>query len=235
MKTSATIAATVLAGVTALGVTTPAFAAPSTTTPDLTAAKAKCVAAVDVRLVELNRLEGVVGAAKHITDTHKGTENASLSAASSGLTTLKGKIEADADAATLKQDCQSIYDGYRVYALRAPQAHLVIADDAEVYGIGRLNAVVPKLTDAIAKAKAAGKDTTAAEASLADMQAKLADASTQASGVADSVIGYGPADWNGNHGLLDPARGKIRAAHTDLKAAAADAKAIVKALQTPTA
>ena len=234
MKTS-TVTAALLAGVTVLGLAAPAMAAPSTSAPDLATTMAKCVAAVDVRVAKLSTLNVTVGGSKHITATHRSTEQSTFATASSGLTDLKAKIEADTDAATLKQDCESIYAGYRVFALRAPQAHLIIAGDAETFAVGRLQTGVPKLSDAIAKAKAAGQDTTKAEALFADLQAKLADAATQSGGIGDSVIGYGPADWNANHALLTPARGKVVAARADLRIAVADVKGIVAELKHPTA
>src|SRR5205814_4632662 len=105
-----------------------------------------------------------------------------------GLTTLESKIAGDTDAATLKTDCQAIFENYRVFALRAPQTYLVIAGDAESAITARLNDVVPKLSDAIDKAAAAGKNVDGAKTALADLQAKLSDAGTQSGGVANSVI-----------------------------------------------
>ena len=59
--------------------------------------------------------------------------------------------------ATLADDCKAIVDGYRVFALRAPQTHLVIGADAETAAIAALDQVVPKLSTAIDQAAGAGK------------------------------------------------------------------------------
>jgi hypothetical protein len=200
-------------------------------TRDLVAAKARCATAIDVRLTALTRLDATLSAAKNATADHKATQTASNTAAASGLGTLKAKIADDSDAKTLAADCNAIFEDYRVFALRAPQTHLVIAGDAETFAVAKVNDIVPRLTDAIAKSEAAGKDMTAAKAALADLQAKVADASSHASGVADSVIGFVPADYNADHGLLDGPRESLRTAATDLKAARADVKTIVAALK----
>jgi hypothetical protein len=210
-----------------------ASAAPATTAAprDLATEKVRCIAAIDVRLVELPRLDNLLASAKNTTDAHKTTQTASNTAAIAGLGSLKTKIAADADLTTLAADCKSIFEDYRVFALRAPQTHLVIAGDAEVFAVTKLNDVVPKLSDAIDKAAAAGKDMTGAKTALADLQAKLADAGTKANGLADSVIGYVPADYNANHALLDGPHSSVRAAAADLKGARADIKTIVAAVK----
>jgi hypothetical protein len=198
-------------------------------TPDrsLPAVKARCTAAIDVRLADLAKIDATLSGSKNTTAEHKSTQTASNTAAVSGLTALKAKIAGDTDAATLATDCKSIYEGYRVFALRAPQTHLVIAGDAESFAVTKLGGVVPKLSDAIDKAAAAGKDVTAAKAALTDLQAKVADAGTHANGLADSVIGYVPSDYNANHDLLDGARANAKAAAADLKAARADVSTIL--------
>ncbi len=239
MKTIQRTNMLIAAGAVALGLTvatasaasatdTTTIASPSTTlrVRDLSAERTRCEAAIDARLAELTKIDTTLGAATHVSDAHKATQTTNNTAAASGLSTLRTKIAADTDQATLAADCKSIFETYRVFALRAPQTHLVIAGDVESYAVTKLDGVVPKLTDAIAKAQAAGKDVSGANAALADMQAKLADAASQANGLADSVIGYVPADYNANHALLSGARGKARAAATDLKAARVDVKTI---------
>jgi hypothetical protein len=232
------LASAAAAGALTIGIGTmtaaTAGAQPPTTadrTRDFSAEKARCTAAIDIRLPELTKLTAALNAAKNVSDAHKSTQAASLSAASSGLTTLKSKIAGDSDAATLKADCESIFEGYRVFALRAPQTYLVIAGDGESSITARLNDITPKLSDAIAKAAAAGKNVDAAKAALTDLQARLADASTQSGGVADSVIGYVPADYNANHDLLSGARSQVKTAAADLKAARGDIKTITAALK----
>lgn len=238
MKNARRITSLVAAGALTLGMGTTvlpsaASGAPTTTerTRDLVGEKARCTAAIEVRLTTLTRLNGSLAAAKSITAGHKSTQTASNTAAASGLGALKTKIAADTDAATLGADCRLIVDGYRVFALRAPQTHLVIAGDTEASAVAKLSDVVPRLADAIDKAGAAGKVVTVAQAALTDLTAKLADAATKTNGLADSVIGFAPADYNADHTLLDGARANVRIAAADLKAARADIKTITTTLK----
>ncbi len=238
MNNARRITTLVAAGALTLAIGTTAVpnaanAAPTTTerTRDLVGEKARCTAAIDVRLTTLTRLNGSLAAAKSITAGHKSTQAASNTAAASGLGALKTKIAADTDPATLGTDCRSIVEGYRVFALRAPQTHLVIAGDTEASAVAKLNDVVSRLSDAIDKAGAAGKDVTAAQAALTDLTAKLADAAAKTNGVADSVIGFAPADYNADHTLLDGARANVRTTAADLKAARADIKTITTTLK----
>jgi hypothetical protein len=206
-------------------------ARPAPTVRDLGVEKARCAAAIDVRLPELAKLNASLTSAKRITDEHRAAQKSSVSAASSGLSALKTKIAADTDPATLGEDCKSIIEGYRVFALRASQTHVMIAADTEAAAVAALNTAVPKLADAISKAEAAGKNVATAKTALVDLQAKLAEAGTQAGGVAAGVIGLVPADYNTNHNVLDGARSAVKTASADLKAARADIKTITSTVK----
>jgi hypothetical protein len=198
---------------------------------DLDGVKARCTAAIDRRVAELDVLTTRVGASKQVSDSHRTALNDTIASAKSGLTSLRGTIAADSDLKTLRADCEKIVSDYRIYALRVPQTHLVLGFDTESAAIAKLDDAEQKLSAAIDDAAAHGKDTTHAAQLLSDMQAKLADATTQVSGKADAVIGLQPADWNADHGVLTPYVGSFRSARIDLRAAAQDAKGIVAALK----
>jgi hypothetical protein len=238
MKTPARFTVALAAGALTLGMgvvtaTTAGAASPTpeAKTRDLTTEKARCTAAIDVRLAALARLDKTLGAAKHLTDAHQAAQAASNSAAASGLGSLETKIASDTDTATLAADCKAIYEDHRVFALRAPQTHLIIVGDAETAAVTRLNGLVPKLSDAIEQAATAGKDVSAAQTALTDLKAKLFDAAAKSSGLADSVIGYTPAEYNANHALLDPARADAKAVAADAKAARTDIKTILSTVR----
>ena len=240
MKTPARFSAALVAGVLTIGMgvatATAASAtdsAPTTTVKvkDLTAERTRCVAAVDVRLATLAKLNASLTSAKNVPDAHRTVQSSNNANALSGLDALKIKIGADTQAATLAADCKSVFEDYRVFALRAPQTHLLIVGDTEAAAVTKLTALVPKLSDAIDKAGTAGKDVTAAKAALADLQSHLSDAATKASGIANSVIGYTPADYNANHSVLDSARANAKAVGADAKAARNDVKTIVTSLK----
>ena len=113
MQHASRIATLVATGALTLGIGTivvpsAASASPTTSerTRDLAAEKARCTAAINVRLATLTRLNGSLAAAKSITAGHQSTQTASNTAAASGLGALKTKIAADTDAATLGADCR---------------------------------------------------------------------------------------------------------------------------------
>ena len=243
---AATLALLPLAALTAgpaQAATNPSSSAPSSAgaragastppvTVDLTAARATCTADIDLRLAKLGSLGASLTAATAVTAAHRSAQQASLTAATAGLTQLKAKVAADADARTLKADCQTQYTSYRVFALRAPQTGYVIAGDAQVAAVARLQAVTPKLSDALAKLQAAGKDVSGASAALTDLQAKLADAAPRAARIADGVIPFTPADTDADKAVLTPTHTQVLAVGTDLAGARADIKTIAAALKT---
>ena len=217
-------------GVGMIGVVT--FAGTANAAPvDLTTAKAKCDASIAERVAELDKLSARVNGAKALTADHKTTVGGILSASKSGLTDLRTKIDADTDAATLKADCGQITAGFRVFALRAPQVHLALTGDRQAAGLAKSNTIVPKLEAAIQKASANGKDVTDATAKLADMKAKLADATSLLNGLVDTELAVTPEQWNANHGVLATAMTSLKTSQADLKTAVADAKAIVADLK----
>jgi hypothetical protein len=208
-----------------------ASATPPSPTVDLSAAKAKCDATVTQRTAEIDKLTAKASAAKNLSASHHSTIDAFLSTSRSGLVDLQAKIDADTDAATLKADCQNVFAGFRVFALRAPQVHLAIVGDRQIAVIARGNNVATKLDAAIQKAAANGKDVTDATAKLADMNAKLADAASLVNGVVDNELTFTPDQWNANHSLLSPTTTALRSAQQDVVTALADGRAIVADLK----
>ena len=201
-------------------------------TPDLTEAKTRCGAEIDRRTAELDRLDAEVAKAPGLTAAHRAALVANLTSARQALTALAAKIAADTDPATLKTDCEAIAESLRIFALRSPQTHLVVVGDGITSGITKFDSVVATLTDAVAKAKAEGNpQADAAAAVLEDLKAKVADAAAKGGSIADTVIGYTPADYNANHDLLVPARTAAKTAREDLRAAGGDAHKIAKLLR----
>ena len=212
--------------------TTSTTVAPSKSKPrDLNGARQRCESMIDARLAELNKLDARIDNATRLTPAHRQQLVDINSRARAGLTDLRTKIAQDNDPAVLKQDCQSIILDFRIFALRVPQEHLVIASDAESAVVARLQALEPKLEAAIDQAKAHGKDVHDAERAFDDFKAKLADAAKHDDQVSDTVLGITPADYNANHRVLMPAREDVKATAADLHAAARDARTIVRDLR----
>lgn len=140
-----------------------------------------------------------------------------------GLSALAAKIAADTDLATAKADHQQIFTGYRVYALLMPQVRLVRANDALI------GVALPKLTDAQTRLRSAlartGK-TDEAAAQMADLQAQIDAIRNSTTGLSAQVLALTPAQWNADHGVLEPSRKSLLSARTALQKARADIAAI---------
>ena len=112
------------------------------------------------------------------------------------MTTLKAKINADTDLATLRVDVQSITKAYRIYMLVIPQGRIMAAADRAMTLADTANTLGAKLEARIAAAKTAGNDVSAEEATYADFQTKIADAQTQAAAATSEVATLTPDNGN---------------------------------------
>jgi hypothetical protein len=188
---------------------------------------------IDRRLATLDRLGGLVDEAGALTDAHKAALTTILDGAQTGLTALRAEVGADTTVADLRTDIRRIYTDFRVYVLDARQVRLVRGDDRVGAAADRLDAAVTRLTDAIAQAKAKGKDVTEAQGHLDAMVAAIAKARDEVAGDADAILAQTPAAWNAGTAkpILDAARASLSAAHTDLRTAASEARAVLAALR----
>ncbi len=222
----------------------PAWAAPRTTTPVATAAMAdKAVARlakvranadkeIDRRVAVLNKLVTKLGVLKGVTDAQKATLTAQVQAEIANLTALKAKIDADTDLATLKADKKSIVDSYRVFLLFVPQITITAHADRILGTAAILQTLADKLSVRVDAAKTAGKNVTAASAKLADMNAKIADAISQANNAITTVGGLTPSGYPGNKPTLISARKMLATARTDLRMARQDVAGVRTGLKT---
>lgn len=205
------------------------LAAPAQAADDATLAGAKklTTARIDGRLAAL-RADGVaIRNAARLTDGHQSTLQAILDKDIAGLAALKTKVSGETTGPAVKDDARSMVVDYRVYMLVGPQVRLTIAADVATAADTRLKDIAGKLAQAIATAKAAGQDVTAAQAKLDDMNAQIAAAATAVDGAAGTLLGVQPSpDAAAMKAATDAAKGKVREARTHIKSAIADAKAI---------
>ena len=232
MKRTITAMTAGLAAVLGLVLTAgPASADPSAPPGGLDAAKKVVTARIDGRLATLHVFDTAIGAAQHLTAGHKATLNALVATDRSGLIALKSKVAGETTVAGVKADDQSMVNDYRIYLLVEPKVRLTIAADLETTGVADLRQAADKLAAAIATAKQAGKDTTQAEADLADLRGQTDAADAAISGKADALLAVAPGpDANAIHAQVTPVRDAVHNARTDLRKALADAKAIRTAL-----
>lgn len=183
------------------------------------------------RLTSLATLNSKITSATRLSASDSAYLNSEVATEVSGLTTLKTKLDAETTLAGAKTDAQSIINDYRVYALIMPKIGLVRTADSEQVTETKLLALATKLQSRITTAQTKHQ-------SVANLQAKLADLTTQATnaqGIARSieskVLTLQPTDYNSDHTLLSGDRDQLVTAHGDNLAALADAKAIVSALK----
>ncbi len=194
--------------------------------------KSRCLNQIDRRQKALSAEKARLQNAKFLTDAHQSALEAINDKTSSGLATLADTIQGEDNFEQLRAECRQIVEDYRVFALVRPRTRLVLASDRELAAVTKLNGVADRIQSAIDKAKADGRDTAQAEASLATMRAAIASASDHADGVYGAVIDLKPADYNANNHVLDAPRSDVRAARDNLKQAVAsgrDARHALKA------
>jgi len=177
------------------------------------AAKARAVAAIDLRLHWLDTLTTQIGAASHLTAGDKSTLVGKVSADRTGLTGLRSQIEADDDGPTFRQHAQAIVTDYRVYLLLTPQVHITMVADALEEADAHLSIAADKLA-------AAGKEVTAVRSHVDAAKAKIDP-------VAAQVLALLPSGYPTNQSTLTEARDALRSAAVEIKAGAAAARSLV--------
>ncbi|HVN67998.1 MAG TPA: hypothetical protein VMT55_06460 [Candidatus Sulfotelmatobacter sp.] len=164
--------------------------------------KTNADAEITRRVTALNNLISVISAMKRISAGEKTTLTGNIQNEISTLDSLKAKIDADTDPATLQADKQSIVTSYRVFLVFMPQV--------------RITAMADKVLDlaALLQTKSPSSDATA----------KINDAISQANAAIAAVANLNPGDWPNNQSTIQGARTDVRTAYQDLK----DAWSIMK-------
>jgi hypothetical protein len=145
------------------------------------------------------------------------------------LTQLNQKIQADATVPQARQDFDTIFTGFRVYALVLPSGR--IAGDAD-----RATATtIPALTADATKAQQHVNPGNQAvlQPLVDDLDAQVASASGASNGLAATVLAYTPAQWNADHGLLSAARAGDKTTDTAIEKGRGDVRAIRSVLRGP--
>lgn len=173
---------------------------------------------------------------KLVSDSDKAALASEIQAQINELASLKVKIDADTSTTTLKEDIKSITGTYRIYMLVVPQLHILSAAHRLTTLASTMAAVSTKLQARITEAGTAGKNVTAIQANLSDMNAKIGDITVQAQASISGVSSLTPdggdsAKATANTAALKAARANIQAGVKDAQAARKDAAAIIKALK----
>ena len=226
------------AGALALGslaCAAPALASPADGTPPtahsgLSAIQQAGATATANRIRDLTTGIGKVTATTTLSASDKSTVLGTLNADLTGMHSLQTKIAADTVASTAWSDYQSIFTGYRVYAVALRQSYIAATAD------GLTDTAIPKLQSAASKIAAVfasdpSKATPELQAQLVDMQAKTADAVSKTAGLSAGALAVTPSAYNANHAVLTDDHTAARAALADTKAAAHDGRSILAALK----
>jgi len=187
---------------------------------------------IDRRIAALNKLTTRITNIKKLSSGDKSTLTSQIQTQITDLTSLKSKVDADTDLATLRSDVKSIVDSYRIFALFIPKIHLLAAADSMSQAADNLTTLAAKLQDRIQKAQAAGNDVTNLNAALSDLQAKVADAKTQYQNAENLVLPLTPDGYPANKAQLDQGRAMVKTGAQDLKTARADAVTIINGLKS---
>lgn len=190
------------------------------------------------RVDALNKLSARVNAMIRLSAENKASLANTIQSQITAMNNLRAQITADADAdatSSLKTDIQSIVKSYRVFMLIIPQGAIEAGADRVLNIAQAFTTFSGVLQTRIAAAQNAGSNMSASVTALADMNAKVADATTQANAAVSGIASLQPDNGNqtvkqANTTALKDARAKLQAAQQDLVAARKDAGTIVKAL-----
>jgi hypothetical protein len=203
----------------------------------LTTIIARGDADIAARITALNNLNTRVQSLKNVSGTEKANILAEVQTNSTGLTTLKSKIDADTAVTTAQTDDKSIFGSFRIYALVIPQGYITASADRIDTVVSLMTNISAKLQARITADQSAGKNVTALQASLTDLNAKIADAHAQAGVAASGVASLVPDQGDqtklaANTAALKSARATIKVGTQDLQTARTDAKSIMTGLKS---
>lgn len=179
------------------------------------------------RFVTLTALSGRISSSKTLTSSDAAALSGEVIATRAGETALKATIDAETSLPALKLEVRRIATDYRVYLLVVPQVNLVSGADTVLATKATFDKINTNLTARIAAAKAAGKDTTAAQADLDAMNTAVTQALGLAQPLPAMLLPLTPAQYNAgtagpvlksSKAALVQARGLLQAARKDAQA-----------------
>ena len=236
--TAALLLSAVPAAALAVGVNASASASASASTSPVSGAAAvrlqKIITQGDsdisARIDALNGLNARLQALKNVSASEKVSFSSTIQTNLDGLAALKSKLDADADATAAHTDAGDIFTTFRIYALVIPQGWIIASADRVATVSGLMTSLAANIQTRITADQAAGKDTTALTAALADMTAKIADAKSQSAAAQAGVSALVPDQ--GDKTVAAANRAALLAARADIKTATADLTAARKDITT---
>ena len=193
--------------------------------------KTKTLKEIDTRVTTLTSLNAKVQAMTNVTAVNKAAVNTEVQSQLNALTTLRAKVVADTDLATLKADRVALTKSFKVFGFSVPTTNLAGRVEAHFSMLAGLATTSAALVTDIQTAQNAGKDVTAVRSTLTNLNAKLADANVQSNAavaiVTPMINGSAPV----NQTALMDAYAKYKIALQDIKTVKSEAKTIIKQLK----
>lgn len=183
------------------------------------------------RLATLSKLTSKINASSKLTPADKNYLAGEVTGETTNLTALKTQLDAATTVAAARIAAQSIITDYRVYALIVPKILLISTADGQQLIESKLTALAGKLQTRLTAAAQSGKDVSALQAKLQDMNMQIQNASAISTSIEQKVLSLQPTDYNNDHTILSGDRAQLQTAHLDNVAAANDASAIVTGLK----
>ena len=196
----------------------------------LSAARQRVAQALADRVTQLETLSALVQApSSHLTASDQATLTHDIAGVElPGIEGLQPAVQQATTCAQLRQDAHAMVFDYRVYLVMTPQTHETIVADRESSIADGLAALEPTVQSAMSWAGQHGRNVTDAETAFADMQARVASATSTLSGVAATVLAQAPTGYPGNASVFLSARTDETNARNDLRSAFDDLAAIAK-------
>lgn len=203
----------------------------SNSPPTLSAIKSRATDAISIRLTALNKADSAVRTRKFISSGDKATLLGTLNGDASGLTSLGQKIEGDTTVTQARSDYQTIFLGYRVFALAVPQVRFASLCD-RITG-----AVLPRLSRAQSKLQRllsgqdSSADTPTVQSAMSDLASQMSAIASATSGLSAGVLALTPAQYDADHAILSSAKSTLVAAAADVQKARQDVATVTAALK----
>lgn len=188
------------------------------------AAQQKVETALADRVTQLNRLLSQVQSPNaHLTPSDQSALVDDISGTElPGIQALQPEVQQATTCAELRSYAHQMVYSYRVYLVMTPQAHETITADNESYVDSQLTSLDPTIEQAIAWARAHGRDVSGAEEAFTDFQNQCSAAGTAVSGLSSTLLAQTPAGYPGNATVFVTAHSQETAARNHLKTAFAD-------------
>ncbi len=198
--------------------------------PSTAAARTKVDNRIDKALARVDKVSADLAKDTNVSAGDRASLSAKLATIRQQLTTAKAAADAAPDVATLKGDVKSVLSTLKQAGDVAQVRAIVAKPLVDEQGDQRRDRPDPQHRGArLSAAQSKGVNVAAAQAALTDLQAKVAAAHTQVSGLAESVLSGATSPADAKTALV-AARSDLTAARTDIKTHPRAAARLIKAV-----